>query len=327
MWHLYIATTYDGGATWTTVDATPNDALQRGCIWLSGGANVCRNLLDFMDVQIDQEGRVLVGYADGCAGAECAQAPAGAVGNSYTALATIARQSGGPRLLSALDPPSVATAPGTPFVTAERNGSVVHLSWSEADNGGSAITGYNILRGTVAGGETLLDSVSGTQLRYDDTTATDPATTYFYKVTATNAQGVSCGDNEVSARYVGNSDSGFTVAADPTGDQKAAPGNADLDVQSLSIAEPASGANAGKLVFKLKVADLSVSPPNRMWRVVWNSPTSPGGQYYVGMTKDTNGVVSFEYGTVATATVGLVLGVPTTTKVGTPDAGSLLRPA
>jgi hypothetical protein len=40
------------------------------------------------------------------------------------------------------------------------------------------------------------------------------------------------------------------------------------------------------------------------------------------MTKDQNGVVTFEYGTVATAVVGLVLGVPTTTKVGTPDAGS-----
>jgi len=60
VWHLYIATTYDGGATWKTVDATPNDPVQRGCIWLAGGANVCRNLLDFMDVQIDQQGRVLV---------------------------------------------------------------------------------------------------------------------------------------------------------------------------------------------------------------------------------------------------------------------------
>ena len=55
---------------------------------------------------------------------------------------------------------------------------------------------------------------------------------------------------------------------------------------------------------------------------MWNSPTSPGGQYYVGMTKDTNGVVSFEYGTVTTTTAALVLGVPTTTKVGTPDAAS-----
>lgn len=322
VWHLYIATTYDGGATWKTVDATPNDPVQRGCIWLAGGANVCRNLLDFMDVQIDQQGRVLVGYADGCAGGECAQAAAGAVGNSYTALAAIARQSGGRRLLSAFDPPAGATAPGKPFLTALRNGSIVHLGWSEADNGGSAITQYRILRGTAPGSETFLAAVGGNQTRYDDTTATNTAVTYYYKVTATNAVGTSCGDNEVSARYVGDSNTGFTLAADPTGDQKAAPGNADLDVQSLSIAEPNSGANAGKLVFKLKVADLSIAPPNRMWRVVWNSPTSPGGQYYVGMTKDTNGIVSFEYGTVTTTTAALVLGVPTTTKVGTPDAAS-----
>lgn len=324
IWHLYIATTLDGGATWSTVDATPNDPVQRGCVWLGGGANICRNMLDFMDVQIDQEGRVLVSYADGCAGGECAQAPAGATGNSYTALASIARQSGGPRLLAKFDPPATATAPGTPVVTTVRNGSVVHVAWSEGDNGGSAITGYNILRGTASGAEALLATVAGSVLRYDDTTATDTSATYFYKVVAINAVGQSCGDNEAAARYVGSTYSplGFTVSSDPTGDQSGAPGNADLDIQSLSVAEPGAGANGGKLVFNLKVADLSTVPPERMWRIVWNSPNSPGSQYYVGMTSDSNGAITYEYGTVATATVGLVLGVPSTTKVGTPDSGS-----
>jgi hypothetical protein len=322
IWHVYIAHTYDGGASWITVDATPNDAVQRGCIWLAGGANICRNLLDFMDVTVDQEGRVLVGYADGSAGGEAVQAAPTATGNSYTALAAIARQSGGRRLFATFDPPATPTAPGTPFVTTERNGGVVHLSWSEADDGGSPITMYKIFGGTTSGGEALLTSVSGTTLSYNDNAATNPAATYYYKVTAVNAQGESCGNNEVSAGYVGNSCSGFTVSADPTGDQTGAPGNADLDVQSLSISEPGTGPNAGKLVFKLKVADLSLVPNERMWRVVWNSPFSPGGQYYVGMTKDMNGVVTFDYGTVATAVVGLVLGVPTTTRVGTPDAGS-----
>lgn len=323
VWHLYVATTYDGGATWATVDATPNDPVQRGCIWLGGGANVCRNLLDFNDIQIDQQGRILVAYADGCAGGECVQAPATATGNSYTALAAIARQSSGRRLLAAFDPPQL-TAPGTPALSAQRNGGVVHLSWSEADNGGSPITGYNILRGTTAGGEALLATVPATQLRYDDTSASSTGTTYFYKVTAMNAQGVSCGDNEVSARYVGNSwiAPGFTVSADPSGDQVGAPGNADLDIQSVSVAEPGSGPNAGRLVFTMKVADLSAIPNERMWRIIWNSPVSPGSQYYVGMTKDASGNVTFDYGTVATATVGLVLGVQTTTRVGTPDAGS-----
>jgi len=98
VWHLYVATTYDGGATWTTVDATPTDPVQRGCIWLSGGSNPCRNLLDFMDVTVDKAGRILVGYADGCTGA-CTRGGA----NNHEALATIARQSGGTGLFAAFD--------------------------------------------------------------------------------------------------------------------------------------------------------------------------------------------------------------------------------
>jgi hypothetical protein len=67
-WHLYVATTYDRGAHWTLVDGTPKDPVQRGCIWNGGGSNPCRNLLDFNDITIDREGRVLVAYTDGCAG-------------------------------------------------------------------------------------------------------------------------------------------------------------------------------------------------------------------------------------------------------------------
>jgi hypothetical protein len=330
IWHLYVATTYDGGATWATVDATPNDPVQRGCIWLGGGANICRNLLDFNDVQIDHEGRVLVAYADGCSGGECVLAPATATGNSYTALAAIARQSGGRRLLAAFDPPNTATIPGTPLLNAKRNGGEVRLSWSEADDGGSAITGYNILRSISSGTETLLATVPASQMRYDDTTATDPALTYFYKVVAVNGQGESCNDNEVAAKFVGDSysASGFTVAADPTADGTAA-ANPDLDIQSLSISEPGSGPNAGNLVFNLKMTDLSVIPPNRRWRIIWNSQASPitdtgnhTGQFYVGMTSDNTGAVSFEYGFVDTPVVGLAVGDPQTTKLGDVDASS-----
>ena len=55
-WHLYVSYTYDGGLNWTTVDATPTDPVQRGCIWLQGGSSNCRNLLDFNDITIDKEG-------------------------------------------------------------------------------------------------------------------------------------------------------------------------------------------------------------------------------------------------------------------------------
>jgi hypothetical protein len=44
-WYGYVAYTYDGGATWTTVNATPNGPVQRNaCIWNGGGNNPCRNL-------------------------------------------------------------------------------------------------------------------------------------------------------------------------------------------------------------------------------------------------------------------------------------------
>jgi hypothetical protein len=107
VWHLYVSHTYDGGTSWTTVDATPNDPVQRNCIWLSGGSNPCRNLLDFMDSAIDQRGRVLVGYADGCID-ECitsaiAPGPSVPIIGYRTRLATIARQSAGKGLLAAFD--------------------------------------------------------------------------------------------------------------------------------------------------------------------------------------------------------------------------------
>ncbi|MGZ4449597.1 MAG: hypothetical protein ACXVW4_07350 [Nocardioides sp.] len=67
-WHLYVATTYDRGATWKMVNATPGDPVQRGCVWNSGGSNPCRNLLDFDAITIDRTGHVMVGLADGCVG-------------------------------------------------------------------------------------------------------------------------------------------------------------------------------------------------------------------------------------------------------------------
>ena len=67
-WNLYVATTYDRGATWKMVNTTAGDPVQRGCIWNSGGSNPCRNLLDFDGMTIDKHGRVMVGFADGCVG-------------------------------------------------------------------------------------------------------------------------------------------------------------------------------------------------------------------------------------------------------------------
>ena len=70
-WHLYIATTFDAGLNWTTIDATPTDPVQRGSICNLGTTSCMRtpndrNLLDFMDATVDAKGRIVVGYPDGC---------------------------------------------------------------------------------------------------------------------------------------------------------------------------------------------------------------------------------------------------------------------
>ncbi len=108
VWHLYVSTTYDGGASWTTVDTTPTDPVQRGCIDLQGTSNktatdpnICsqRNLLDFNDITVDTQGRVLVAYADGCVDA-CVTDPTVV---STGKRGTVMRQSTGRGLYAAYD--------------------------------------------------------------------------------------------------------------------------------------------------------------------------------------------------------------------------------
>lgn len=65
-WYLFVSYTTDGGKTWRTVNATPHDPVQRGCVWNGGLVNACRNMLDFNDIGIDPQGHVYVSYTDGC---------------------------------------------------------------------------------------------------------------------------------------------------------------------------------------------------------------------------------------------------------------------
>src|SRR3954453_3130878 len=96
VWYLYVSYTYDGGATWQTVQAT-TDPVQRGSID-DGGFNSSgqRNLLDFIDASVTKDGRVVVAYADGCL--QCSSAA-----QSTHAWASVAYQSAGAGLFSAYD--------------------------------------------------------------------------------------------------------------------------------------------------------------------------------------------------------------------------------
>ena len=319
VWHLYVATTYDGGSTWFTQDVTPNDAVQRGPIWNGGGAVVYRNLLDFNDLTIDSRGRLVAAFADGCFGAACTQATG--VGNDYTAIASVLRQTGGKTLRGIYDNLNVNTAPGVPQLKVLRNGSIATLSWNESDNGGSPITNYAVYRGTTSGGEAFLAN-AGTATSFVDPTV-DANATYYYRIVATNAVGSSCGNGEVKSPPAGGTclPSGQIVGTFAPGAQTGAPANQGADIRSLSVGEPAFPDGVSRLVLTMKVGSLSPMPPDSQWRFMWSTPSSPGSAWYVGMNSDAQGHVTYEYGSYAVTSV-VVTGVGAFTPIGPPDFAS-----
>ena len=323
-WFGYIATTYDGGATWVTVNATPNDPVQRGVVCTNGTTcpDGTRNLLDFNDLTVDKQGRVLAGYADGCVTAECIRGVdrngdgrLDGNDNDATSKATIIRQTGGKRLFAAYDPP-VNAKPEPPLLVAARDGDAVNLAWSVPDDGGSPITGYRLYRGVDGGAESLLSSFGADVNSFTDNDA--GAANYYYRVTASNANGEGASSTRVFPTTIESpcAGSGVTIMSDPAGDSlDQVPGH---DIRSLQIAEPFSADGSQKLVFTLKMADLS-NPltPNTEWRVFF--PGADGKGYFVDMRTDVLGAASFTYGTYvhnADNTQG------TATVVGNLDAGS-----
>jgi hypothetical protein len=127
------------------------DPVQRG--WMCAGGTSCnsgRNLLDFMDVNLTKDGRVVVGYADGCIGA-CAAAN-GTEAQSTSAYATIAYQSAGKGLYAAYDtadpnptPTATASPTASPTPTATPTGdpdpATPNLTSGVAYTGTSAASG------------------------------------------------------------------------------------------------------------------------------------------------------------------------------------------
>jgi len=350
-WYGYIATTYDGGSSWVTVNATPNDPAQRGVVCTNGTTcpSGTRNLLDFNDLTVDKQGRPLAAFADGCVTAECIRGTdrnndgrLDSRDNDGAEKATIIRQSGGKPLFSAYDPPPNAT-PAPPQLIASRDGDAVSLTWSTPDDGGSPITGYRLYRGVEGGAEVLLASPGPDVNTHTDNEA--GGASYYYRVTASNGNGLGAS----SARVVPSiSESactgvGITVLTDATGDSLDQ--QPSHDIRSVHISEPFFADGSNKLVFTIKMSDLSGPlTPNTQWRVYFTGPDANG--YFVDMRTDALGTVSFKHGTYihnadntqgASTTVGdadpgsrydaqtdAITIVVSNSKIGNPQAGGRL---
>ncbi len=190
-WYPYIATTCNGGQSWSVVRA--DDPVQQGVICTSGTTcpSGTRNLLDFMDITVDRAGRVLAGYADGCINGPCLAATNGTKAvNDKEQIATILRQTGGSRLFSDFDPNGPAAPTLPPPVDVETSLKGNYLKWQVPDDNGSPLTGYRIYRGVGAGEPYLIGEVGAGKLAFRDRSTANKKSVY-YQVTAVNVYGES----------------------------------------------------------------------------------------------------------------------------------------
>jgi PKD domain len=311
VWYLYVATTFDGGVTWQTQNITPGDPVQRGGIC---GGGTCRNLLDFFDATIDKEGRILIGYDDGCVSSTCITGDPSQTGggkNDYTAKAAIGRQTGGKRMFAAFDPTEPAV-PGAPMVSGSVNGTntAATLTWPVPDNGGSDIISYNIYRGQMGDNASFTLIATVNETNYTDPNWDGGAKTS-YRVTAVNAvgQGPFCQEfhpvfvalpnpcatpgvlvNDDTNADGSDNDSGANTPPDPS-----------VNIRKVFIAEPDLGAGVNKLIFTMQLGGAPTAgspPPNSQWYIIWNrqNPDPDFDRFYVAMVTDAGGTPSFEYG-------------------------------
>ncbi|HUP90964.1 MAG TPA: hypothetical protein VM074_01855 [Solimonas sp.] len=297
----YVATTYDGGTTWHTVNVTPDDPLQgAGGVCVSGIACPSnpnnRNLLDFTDMVMDSTGHLLWAYADGCID-NCVQSPDD---NSYTDNGVIARQSGGRGMLAEFDPPESA-APSNACLAGTRTRKVAALTWRAPDDGGSPVTSYKIYRSASADVPGVLVGDAGPKTRFEDTTVDPTVETYYYTVTAQNAEGVGPPSN-VTELVIGPEPvvetacvtPGVTLISDPDADST--DGSSDTDLQLVSIAELPDLPDAVVITMKVKGFSAGQPPPNFNW-VTYIVPPS-GADMYVAMNTG-QGTPRFVYGTTS----------------------------
>jgi len=276
VWYLYIATTYDGWNTWFVANTTPHNPIQGAFGGIANGGDG-RNHYDFIDCQIDTQGRVVASNSIGCAGA-CVN---NGGPNSFAKLAGIVRQSGGRRMLSAFDPMEPAK-PAAPLLGGYRTAQNVVLKWPEPDGTGLPVAGYNVYRKIGNAPETQIASATSVRQVVDSAVLNR---TYSYRVTALNSQGESASSNVFSPAVGENAPQPQLscslpgqVYQDRVGEGAAYPNN---DIASFSIAEPHD--MPGKLVFVINNARPDLVPQGNSEFYVFFDPPRGGLSYRLNL--------------------------------------------
>ncbi len=185
----------------------------------------------------------------------------------------------------------------------------VHLTWTAPT---STITGYNIFRGTTAGGEstTPINStpLAATATSFDDLTATAGGT-FFYTVEAVDGSSPSAASNEASAT---TPTTGVTVPGAPTNLTASAASTTEIDLSWVAGTGTITGYNIfrGTTVGGESTTPLNSSPLSSS-ATSFQDTTVTAGTTYFYVVKAVDSTVSSASSNEATATATLQPGAPT----------------
>jgi PKD repeat protein len=223
---------------------------------------------------MDDRGRVLFGYDDGCVTERCISS--GGAENDFVAYWRVARQYGGNSLLSAYDPVEPAL-PQAPYLDGTRSQIRTELNWSPPNDGGSGISEYRVYRGDSPGNKVQIATVPGTKTRYVDAGADLDVPVYFYELVAVNALGASPASNELAMEvtFVFIEDAcqvpGLTMVTDGSGDSLT--GTPGTDMRSFQLAQPFAGDGNIELRFQINTdPGIQPQPPQSFWYVSFRTP-------------------------------------------------------